>query len=71
MFYTDTNGQVPQKRHLALVLLESAMETLPTYELGIENFNELVKDLDLISSDLNNEAKKIQIRRLKNRKKAQ
>ena len=71
MFYTDTNGQVPKKRDLSLVLLESAMETLPTYELGIENFNQLVKDLDLICSDLNNEAKKIQIRRPKNRTKAQ
>ena len=75
MFYTDTNGLVPQQRQFALVLLESAMETLPLYELNIENFNQLVRDLDLLSSNFDSENEEIrtyeiQIIRPKNRKKA-
>ena len=46
MFYTDSNGQVPKKRQLTLVLLEIAMDTMPICELDIENFNQLVEDLD-------------------------
>jgi hypothetical protein len=38
MFYTDTNGQVPPKQCLSLVLLETAMETMLPYELEIEGF---------------------------------
>ncbi len=46
MFYTDTNGQAPQKRCLALVLLEAAMETRLPYELSLETFNALRADID-------------------------
>jgi hypothetical protein len=46
MFYTDTNGQTPQNRCLALILLEAAMETRLPYELNIEGFNELRSNID-------------------------
>ena len=52
MFYTDTNGQAPQKKCLALVLLESAMETRLPYELKIEEFNDLRADIGNMETDL-------------------
>jgi len=52
MFYTETNGQAPQKRCLALILLEAAMETKLPYELKIEEFNDLRADIDNMGADL-------------------
>ncbi len=46
MFYTDTNGRIPKKRDLALVLLEIAMDTVPLCDLDIEKFCSLVRDWD-------------------------
>ena len=51
MFYTDTNGQNPQKRCLALVLLEAAMENSLPYELNIEEFNDLRDDIGYLGAD--------------------
>ena len=45
MFYTDTNGKVPQKRCLVLLCLEAAMEIRLPYELHIETFNGLKADI--------------------------
>lgn len=53
MFYTDTNGQAPQKRCLALVLLESAMETRLPYEINIEEFNAFKANIGNLEIDLN------------------
>ena len=54
MFYTDTNGKVPEKRQFLLVLLESAMETMPLHEINIANFNKLIKDLNSLIPDFSN-----------------
>ena len=52
MFYTDTNGQTPTKRSLALVLLEAAMETRLPYELKMEEFNDLRAGIGKLVADL-------------------
>ena len=52
MFYTDTNGQAPQRRCLALVLLDAAMETRLPYELKIDEFNGLRADIGNLEADL-------------------
>jgi len=54
MFYTDTDGQTPPRRCLALLLLEAAMETRLPYELDIEEFNDLRTDIDNLATDLKN-----------------
>ena len=51
MFYTDTNGQTPPKKCLALVLLEVAMENRLPYEINIEEFNALRSDIDNFGAD--------------------
>jgi hypothetical protein len=52
MFYTDTNGQTPGGRCLALLLLEAAMDTLPLYEVQIEDFNNLRDEISEITDNL-------------------
>lgn len=52
MFYTDTNGQAPQKRCLPLILLEAAMETRLPYELEIEEFNDLMAAIAIYRANL-------------------
>jgi len=52
MFYTDTNGQSPGKRCLALSFLEAAMETWLPYEIKIEEFNVLRADIGNLGADL-------------------
>ena len=64
MFYTDTNGQAPRKRCLALIFLEAAMETRLPYEIKIEEFNALRADIGNLGADL----KENTFPHLKNRK---
>jgi hypothetical protein len=46
MFYTDTNGQVPQSRSTALAILAIVMETTPLTDINFERFNEITPILD-------------------------
>ena len=52
MFYTDTNGQAPRKRCLAMIFWEVAMEPRLTYEIKIEEFNTLRADIVNLGADL-------------------
>jgi hypothetical protein len=53
MFYTDTKGQAPRKRCLALIFLEAAIETRLPYEIIIEEFNALRADIGNLGADIN------------------
>ena len=48
-----------RKKQFALALLENAMETMLLYEIYIENFNQLVKDLDSLIPDFSNKNEEI------------
>ena len=55
MFYTDTNGQTPRKRCLALIFLEASMETGMPCEIIIEEINSLRADIGNLGADLKEE----------------
>lgn len=46
MFYTDTNGHMPEKYSMALVILEILMESVLLDEIDFEVFNAIAKDIN-------------------------
>lgn len=46
MFYTDTNGLMPEEYSTALVILGILMESTPLEEIDFEVFNEISQELD-------------------------
>jgi hypothetical protein len=46
MFYTDTNGLMPEKFSTALVILGILMDSTPLDEIDFDGFNAIAKDID-------------------------
>jgi hypothetical protein len=46
MFYTDTNGHMPEQFSTALVILGILMKSTPLDEIDFEIFNDIAKDID-------------------------
>jgi|GEM_PF-5002253 len=54
MFYTDTNGQLPESHSTALYMLGIVMQSTPLDEIDFEAFKTLVPELDRKELDLFN-----------------
>jgi hypothetical protein len=46
IFYTDTNGLMPEQFSTAFAILGILMDTTPLDEIDFEGFNVIAKDID-------------------------